>query len=67
LAPPSALLGDDDIREFAKLWQEEFNETLTLDAARCQASLFLELYVVLYRSNAETISSGDIAPCSEPS
>jgi len=40
-------LEDEDIREFSKLWQEEFNETLSPDEARHHASLLLELYVVL--------------------
>lgn len=34
---------DPDIQEFANIWKEEFGETLTLDEARIEASLFMEL------------------------
>jgi hypothetical protein len=40
-------LEDDELREFSKLWEQEFNETLSLNEARIQASLLLELYALL--------------------
>jgi len=40
-------LDDADIREFADLWKQEFDETLSLDEARYQASLLMELYEAL--------------------
>jgi hypothetical protein len=43
-------LDDEDIREFAKLWQEEFGEPLAMDEARHRAALLLEFHSVLDRS-----------------
>ena len=40
-------LTDDDLREFSAIWQREFNEELTIAAAREHASRLLELYAVL--------------------
>ena len=42
-------LEESEVKEFAELWKREFNEDLSLDAARLQASLLLELYVRLAR------------------
>jgi hypothetical protein len=40
-------LNERDIREFAAIWKEEFNEELTPDAARHHASELVELYALL--------------------
>lgn len=42
-------LGDDDIREFADLWKQEFGETLSQGDARYHASQLMELYAALAR------------------
>lgn len=42
-------LTPEDILEFARLWQGEFGESLTLDEAHCKASRLMELYLALYR------------------
>jgi len=41
------ILVEDDIREFARIWQAEFNEKLTVEDARSHASQLLELYALL--------------------
>ena len=38
---------DDELRGFANIWEQEFNEPLSLDEARAEASLLLELYSLL--------------------
>jgi hypothetical protein len=43
------MLEENDILEFARLWREEFNEELPLDAARHQATVLLELYALVYQ------------------
>jgi len=40
-------LTEEDVHEFARIWQEEFKETLLPADARHCASLLLELYEVL--------------------
>ena len=40
-------LEESEVKEFAELWRQEFNEELSGDAARLQASLLLELYLRL--------------------
>jgi hypothetical protein len=40
-------LTEDDIQEFTCLWQEEFGEAITRDAARHHASQLLELFLLL--------------------
>jgi hypothetical protein len=40
-------LEDEDIREFAELWEEEFGETLSEKDARHHASRLLTLYELL--------------------
>jgi hypothetical protein len=55
----------EDIREFRKLWQKEFQETLTEDEARYHASELLELYALLARPlphEAMTDSPHDSTP-----
>ena len=42
-------LEDNDIREFADLWQHEFGETLSPEQARHEASHLMELYALLAR------------------
>lgn len=42
-------LEENDIAEFAELWKQEFNETISLDEARHCASQLLELYTILAR------------------
>ncbi len=43
-------LHEDDFREFAQIWSEEFREALSIEEARYHASMLLELYSVLARS-----------------
>jgi len=43
-------LGDNDIREFSKLWQEEFGEPISLDDARASVSTLIEIYTLLAQS-----------------
>ncbi len=40
-------LTDEDIEEFQKAWKEEFQEEITVDQARYEANLLIELYTVL--------------------
>lgn len=47
-------LTDDDLREFADLWQAEFGETLSADDARHYASRLLRLYALLAAPQKET-------------
>jgi hypothetical protein len=47
-------LDDRDIQEFMTMWKEEFKETLSPAEARKCASLFLELYFVLYGPHPKT-------------
>jgi len=44
---PAAGFTDEDLEEFRRIWKQEFNEELSGDAARLQASLLLELYLRL--------------------
>ena len=44
-------LTDDDLREFADLWQAEFSEILSTDEARHHAAQLLQLYAVLAESS----------------
>jgi hypothetical protein len=41
-------ISEQYIKDLARFWQEEFGETLSPDAARHEASLLLELYMLLY-------------------
>ena len=43
------MLEETEIQVFAELWQEEFGEKLSLDEARYQATLLLELYALIYQ------------------
>jgi hypothetical protein len=63
---PPGILGDEEIQEFVKIWQEEFQETLSPDAARYQASLLLELYLLLYRSRGKRPLPAEGAFSGEP-
>ncbi len=40
-------LDEQDIQEFREIWEHEFSEKLSLDAARHEAHLLLELYSAL--------------------
>lgn len=46
-------LDERDIQEFMEMWKEEFKETLAPAEARHRASQLLELYFVLYGSDAK--------------
>ena len=46
-ATPAAGFTHEDLQEFRQIWKQEFNENLSGDAARLQASLLLELYLQL--------------------
>jgi len=43
-------LHENDLGEFATLWQKAFGETLTVDEARHHASRLMRLYAVLAQS-----------------
>lgn len=47
----SMQLGDDDIYEFTKIWQEEFDEILSPEDVRKYASSLLTLYALLAQSS----------------
>jgi hypothetical protein len=51
------MLEEDELREFVKLWEQEFNETLSLDEARTEASLLLELVALLSKPLPQKKSS----------
>lgn len=40
-------LTDADLREFIEIWQEEFQESISMDEARHAASLLMQLYLLL--------------------
>ena len=40
-------LEENEIREFAELWKQEFNETISPGEAQARASVLLELYALL--------------------
>lgn len=40
-------LEEDDIREFAQIWKEEFGEKLSAKEAHYHASRFIELFLLL--------------------
>lgn len=40
-------LSDEDIKEFAALWKEEFGEEISKDEARRNATQLLQLYSLL--------------------
>lgn len=49
----------EEISEFVKLWEVEFQEKLPPEQARHQASLLLELYALLYGPSPEEQSASD--------
>ena len=49
-------LTDDDIREFQKIWKEEFGEEIDVGYARSRASTFLGLLVLLLKHQAKQSS-----------
>jgi len=53
----SKMLGENELRQFAKLWQEEFGEKLSTDKARREAMLLLELYALLSAPNGSDPSA----------
>jgi hypothetical protein len=55
-------LKEQDIIEFADLWEQEFGEKLSADESHHQAYLLLELYVLVYRSPAEAQQIGGPEP-----
>ncbi len=44
---------NEDLEEFRKAWQEDFNEELTVEQARTETIRILELYRILYESASE--------------
>lgn len=46
-------LGEEDIREFAEIWHQEFGERLAPEEARHHASRLLEIYWILARPPGE--------------
>jgi hypothetical protein len=42
-------LSDDDIRDFQKIWQAEFGETISADFARARASDLMELFFIFQK------------------
>lgn len=57
----SQVFRDGDVREFIRLWREEFGETLSPEEADRQATLLLELYLHVYDGRGIGGSSGDAA------
>jgi hypothetical protein len=45
-------LSPEDVGEFKKLWQEEFNETLSDGAAEMEANRLLNFYDVVLRKDS---------------
>ena len=54
-------LRDEDIREFAEIWKEEFGETISVSEARHHASQLMELYALL----TQAPDSGTASPQAE--
>jgi hypothetical protein len=48
-------LTDDDIREYQKIWKEEFGEDISADHARRSISEMLELYRMLFLENPPSL------------
>lgn len=48
-------LTEDDVREFAAIWQGEFHETITEKEAGVSASLLLELWLLLAAAMEEDL------------
>jgi hypothetical protein len=44
-------LTDEDIKEYRKIWKEEFKEEISKADARASASQVLELYFQLWKKN----------------
>jgi hypothetical protein len=42
---------EDELQEFIRMWQAEFQETMSLDFARQRAEELVELYTALADSN----------------
>lgn len=61
-------LEDDDIREFAEIWKEEFHEVISPAQARESASQLVELYLLLLEGHRRepTDASGAGAKISYP-
>ncbi len=52
-------LSDQDLKTFQSIWQREFGETLSLDEAQREASLFLELYGCIADTLCKPAPDGD--------
>jgi hypothetical protein len=50
-------LTDSDIRDFAKIWADEFRETVTDEEARMSAAMLLDLYLLLTTAGLEDETS----------
>ena len=46
-------LTDDDIREFQRLWREEFREEVPVDVARERASRLIDLYLLFLKEKRQ--------------
>jgi hypothetical protein len=51
---------DEEIREFADIWRDEFNEQLTLAEARSKASRLVEFFATLRRAERRDENSAAI-------
>lgn len=43
-------LAEADLREFIEIWQDEFQESISIEDARHSASMLMELYALLLES-----------------
>lgn len=44
---------DAELKEYAKLWKEEFHETISLEEARLSATALMDLFLLLTYSGGE--------------
>jgi hypothetical protein len=43
-------LSDNDLREYQRIWKEEFQEEISIQDARHSASMLMELFALLFTS-----------------
>lgn len=44
---------EDELREYAAMWAEEFRESITLEEARLSATALMDLFLLLAASGGE--------------
>ncbi len=57
-------LQEDDLREFVKLWSEEFHEAISMEDAKLCASMLLSLYRLLASDQlkANQLQNNEVLP-----